>query len=242
MFLSLERKLTTEVMKASKITHRNETRIRIDFPYNAETISKLRQISDARWSKTLGAWHVPYNSEAFEKLRALFPDLTPNPSPSGDGNLERGEISSVVMIGRELNTSMTSHDLSQQADTSRLIKKSITTEPTAENTLHERIGHDLSLRKLNDISIDITESQIILKLPKNDVDIQFIRSFKYARWNNSQFYWTVPTFGKNADKLKSYFAGRNVKVTEHEPTVPLNTSLHMVILSHLRSRKLWSEL
>ena len=49
-------------MKASKITHRNETRIRVDFPYNAEMVSKLRQISDARWSKTMGAWHVPYTN------------------------------------------------------------------------------------------------------------------------------------------------------------------------------------
>jgi integrase/recombinase XerD len=47
-------------MKASKIIHRNETRIRVDFPYDAAITQKLREIPDARWSKTMGAWHVPY--------------------------------------------------------------------------------------------------------------------------------------------------------------------------------------
>jgi integrase/recombinase XerD len=59
-------------MKASKVTHRNEIRIRIDFSYNAEWVSKLRQIPDARWSKTMGAWHVPYTKEAFGRLKQLF--------------------------------------------------------------------------------------------------------------------------------------------------------------------------
>ena len=62
-------------MKASKITHRSVARIRVDFPYNQEMVSLLRQIADARWSKTLGAWHIPYTKEAFGQLKALFPNL-----------------------------------------------------------------------------------------------------------------------------------------------------------------------
>jgi len=42
-------------MKAYKIVHRSEIRIRVDFEYNAELVSKLRQITYARWSKTMGA-------------------------------------------------------------------------------------------------------------------------------------------------------------------------------------------
>lgn len=41
-------------MKASKIIHRNVARIRVDFPYNQEMVSLLRQIADACWSKTVG--------------------------------------------------------------------------------------------------------------------------------------------------------------------------------------------
>ena len=62
-------------MKASKILHRSEIRIRVDFGYNAELMSKLRQIADARWSKTMGAWHIPYTKEAFGQLKERFPDV-----------------------------------------------------------------------------------------------------------------------------------------------------------------------
>jgi len=47
-------------MKASNITHHNELRIRVDFPYNQELVSQLKKIPDTRWSKTFGAWHVPF--------------------------------------------------------------------------------------------------------------------------------------------------------------------------------------
>ena len=62
-------------MKASKISHRGEHRIKVDFPYNQEFVSKLKQVSDARWSRTQGAWHIPYTQEAFRELKELFPDV-----------------------------------------------------------------------------------------------------------------------------------------------------------------------
>ena len=61
-------------MKASRIKHRDEDRIKIDFPYNQEIASKLKRITDAKWSQTLRAWHIPYNKEAFDQLKNLFPE------------------------------------------------------------------------------------------------------------------------------------------------------------------------
>lgn len=62
-------------MKASKIVHKNETRIKIDFPYNQVIATKLRQIPDARWSKTHNAWHIPDTKPASELLINLFPEI-----------------------------------------------------------------------------------------------------------------------------------------------------------------------
>jgi integrase/recombinase XerD len=62
-------------MRASKIVHKNEDRIKIDFPINAENIRKLRQITDAKWSLTHHSWHIPYKKEAFKMLKKLFPEL-----------------------------------------------------------------------------------------------------------------------------------------------------------------------
>ncbi|MEI7587735.1 hypothetical protein [Runella sp.] len=63
------------MIKASKILHRNEDRIKVDFPYNREISLLLKQIPDAQWSKSHGAWHIPYTKTAFEELKSLFPDI-----------------------------------------------------------------------------------------------------------------------------------------------------------------------
>src|SRR5664280_582805 len=63
-------------MKATKVTHHKEIRIRVDFPYNSLLTLQLKQIPDAKWSKTMGAWHIPYTKEAFNQLKELFPELT----------------------------------------------------------------------------------------------------------------------------------------------------------------------
>jgi len=62
-------------MKACKIVHKNENRIKIDFPFNQEIASKLKQIPDAKWSKTYKAWHIPYDKAAFALLKNLFPEI-----------------------------------------------------------------------------------------------------------------------------------------------------------------------
>jgi superfamily II DNA helicase RecQ len=77
-------------MKAFKTTHRNETRICIDFPYNAEIKARLKQIPDIRWSQTLKAWHIPYTNEAIEQLKTMFPDIE-----YSDGN-QKSETSAYV--------------------------------------------------------------------------------------------------------------------------------------------------
>lgn len=63
------------MIKATKIIHKEETRIKVDFPYNHEFIRILRQIEDAKWSQTHKAWHIPYTQEAFGKLKLMFPEI-----------------------------------------------------------------------------------------------------------------------------------------------------------------------
>lgn len=61
-------------MNISKITHRDESRIKVEFPYNQHIASLIKQVNDARWSKTHRAWHIPDTQDAFLKLSTLFPE------------------------------------------------------------------------------------------------------------------------------------------------------------------------
>lgn len=62
-------------MRATKIIHRGESRIQVDFPYNQEIATLIKQIRDAKWSRTIGAWHIPYGKNEFNQLKALFPQI-----------------------------------------------------------------------------------------------------------------------------------------------------------------------
>ena len=130
-------------MKASKIVHKREERIKIDFPFNQEIVSKIRQIPDARWSKTHGAWHVPFSKDAYNQLIRLFPDI---------------EISKL----RNVETS------SPTISTPKIeIVEKVIPLPAKQ-----------SFTNINEITIELSGKSIVLKMPKNETDIQFIRTFQ----------------------------------------------------------------
>lgn len=62
-------------MNACSIIHKNEKRIKVEFPNSKESTQLIKQISDAKWSTTMKSWHIPYTKEAFEHLKNLFPEI-----------------------------------------------------------------------------------------------------------------------------------------------------------------------
>ena len=62
-------------MKATKITHKGEFRIKLQIPYNQEYIATLKKNLHAQWSKTLSAWHVAYSVESYHSLKKYFPEI-----------------------------------------------------------------------------------------------------------------------------------------------------------------------
>jgi integrase/recombinase XerD len=59
-----------------------------------------------------------------------------------------------------------------------------------------------------DVSIEVAGRRIFLKMPKNNTDVQFVRSFRYANWDANAFVWIIPHYKNNLDLLKDYFGER----------------------------------
>ena len=68
----------------------------------------------------------------------------------------------------------------------------------------------------SEITLEIYRKQLILKMPKNEVDISFIRQIRYSRWIKNNFHWSIPNYPGNSELIQSYFKDRLTKVT----TVP----------------------
>jgi len=73
------------ILKVSKIVHKSQPRIKIDFPYNPELLYKVKQIPGAQWSKTLSTWHLPDNQESINLLAKSF-GVKLNETIPNDGN------------------------------------------------------------------------------------------------------------------------------------------------------------
>ena len=201
-------------MKASKILHRSEIRIRVDFGYNAELMSKLRQIADARWSKTMGAWHIPYTKEAFGQLKERFPDV------------EYEAKAKPILASKEASTKINSNENISQIK--HLIKKNVdAVDNTEKNVLLKKVN--ISDKLKSKIEITITPIHLFVKLPKNETDIQFLKSFKYAKWDQANFHWVVPNYKRNLSLLQSYFEQHSLQINEKVPLRVINETEQPII-------------
>ena len=187
-------------MQLSKITHRRELRIRVDFAYNAEATARLKQIPDARWSQSLKCWHVPYTKEVFEQLKELFPEVEyekSNPSAKSiiDNTTKNNVASKTLTEASIQNEQLTviktpkTNLVLKKAEHNNAIAKIIETNPTTTT-------------KSVEIRITVTKKRLFVQLPKNDTDTQFLASFRYVHWNNTNKQWIVPNYGKNFELIR----------------------------------------
>jgi site-specific recombinase XerD len=160
-------------MKASKTEIEGETRIKVEFPYDKETVEKIKSISGARWCPSAKAWHLPYKKESFAKLKEFFPDIE---YPKKPGGSEKGSFR-------------------------------LPDGGTGKN--HEEFW-------AADVCVEVTGRRIILKLPKNKLDIHFITSLRYSRWDRRQFCWIIPNYPGNLDLIVDYFKDRIRDLIIHE--------------------------
>jgi len=93
----------------------------------------------------------------------------------------------------------------------------------SDNTENNQNINDLKINKTNNIDqkihIDVIGRQIIVKMPKDEIDIKFILSLRYSRWDKSQYCWIVPNYQGNIDLIKDYFNNRIAKLQIHEEII-----------------------
>lgn len=188
------------VIQISKITYKDSLRIKIDVPFNAEASSKIRQIPDARWSQSLRSWHIPYTKSGYAKLIDLFRDdeiVINDPVPA-------------IVVSTEINKQLSPKTVVPPEKIKPDSPAAVV--PPQADVLNNKNLVDFSkpipnsLR--NQITIEVAGRRLILRMPKNDVDIQFVRTFQYVQWNANIHAWIVPHYKRNLDILKEYFGLR----------------------------------
>jgi integrase/recombinase XerD len=171
-------------MKISKVIHKGQARIKVDFPYNQHFTAIIKQIKDARWSQKLKAWHIPDEKNSFYALKALFPE---------------------VRFEEEQETA---------TSTAEVANSKTTEQP--ENKQFEQKNTILSTFDKSKIYVEVIGRKIIVKMPKNDIDVKFILTLRYSKWEKEQFFWTIPNYPGNLEMIVNYFGNRLHNLTVHE--------------------------
>ena len=191
------------MMKISKIIHRDQDRIMLQFPFDKERVALVKQIEGAKWSQTRKAWHIPDTTEAFERLLAMFPEMEFAPAD---------------------------FQTAQMPDT----QPSIQTKTNNEKTAPAIAGSDLHRQQssYSDIVVEVSPKSIFVKMPKNEADIQFVRNFKFVRWDKINFIWVIPNYGNNIEMIKNYFNTRITRfetrqIAAHKP-IPIATANEII--------------
>ena len=189
-----------------KISHHNQDRIKVDFPYNQEIAAAIRQIPDAKWSRTHKAWHIPDTQQAIGQLKTLFPD-----------SVFDGDLQPPVAV---------QHPIPQ---------------PTAPVVATAPI----SLPITTGVVLEKLDAKIIIRMPKNDIDVRFILGFNYVRWDKPGRFWIVPNYKDNLQQIQTYFGNRISQVVDHQTVIGAETlvqprpkSPHDVLIYRHNARRL----
>ena len=89
--------------------------------------------------------------------------------------------------------------------------------PSAKWREDNTTANELSSQKVGVIKAEVFTKKILLKMPKNDADIIFVKGILYSRWLPKDFIWQIPNYPGNLDKLKQYF-GESLEVINHYET------------------------
>ena len=154
-------------IRISKVVHRGETRLKLDFDYDTAKIKLVKEIPDYVWSQSLKAWLIPDTDESLDKLRKSFNDF----ELIFDKNI-LGEV-----------------------------------KPSLPPVMQE---------VKSNVSIEVINRKILLKIPKNEADIKFIKTLRYSRWDNNMRLWEIPDYPGNLDLIQDYFKERISGIVIHD--------------------------
>ncbi|MCX6309393.1 MAG: hypothetical protein NTY32_11365, partial [Bacteroidia bacterium] len=211
----------------SKITHRDAQRLLVAIPYTNHNIQQIKQIPGATFSRTLNSWHIPFTKDAYSKLSTLFPHdefikaESTQPDDSKTAALIVQSVSAQIplephsTIQNPIETIKPDSEL-PKLDTNRL--KSDTSPNNQESQIPAFFSNPTYYET---ISIEVAARRLILRMPKNDTDVQFVLTFRFAVWNAGIRAWIIPHYKSNLDIIIKYFGTRMDSVI-HQPTYDFN--------------------
>jgi integrase/recombinase XerD len=210
---------------AERVVHKGANRIALIFPFDRELITLVKELPEARWSKTLNCWHLPDNQETLEKIVMTLGD---------NSTLDVSAISKLSMDFSNNEVEVISNELlqetvkSDQHSTRSLSfdeeaagkgfklsssSKGIRTEVVASKTGYGPV----------EFTIDESDGRLIIRFTgRYDKEwIKELKSYGRAWFDQVRLEWLLGWSKMKVDSLSDYFSSKGVEVIVKKAYVPL---------------------
>lgn len=165
--------------------HRGIQVVLIHFVKDFELTTAVKSIASCRWSQSFKSWYVPYSMDALYEIK--------------------NKLGSLCTINAEPLKQMLRQQKQTQVET--IVTENIKYGDSIQN--ENNIGFTTGIF----VSIQVFAKKIVIKIPKKDLDTQFLLSFRYCRWDSKQYQWIIPNYGTNLELIKKYFNERITEIT-----------------------------
>ena len=179
-------------IKITKIIHRDEPKLKLDFAFDYQTISLIKQIDRSTWSRTHKAWLLPDTEDSVRRLKELI-------------RQEDLMFDSDIDVKPE---AITQKELIRQEDL--MFDRDIDVKPPIISQ-----AVDKPLDEIQNVKIEVINRKILIKLPKNEDDIKFIKTLRYFKWSKNDYLWEVPDYPGNLDLIRDFFGKRIADIKIH---------------------------
>ncbi len=186
----------------TKIEHRGEIRIGLNFEKNQDWANKVKTIPGRKWSATKRCWHIPYSASSFEKLKSLFDERQIeiiNPKVKQ----HRGEVPPLVKAEENENTRKDNDD--QKLYEQAFAKWNDYDTPLSfeDYQLGDEIRKKVVGNKI--IAKRVDEKWLALFVPGDKKKwIAVVKNISGRKWVVEKSYWKVPNVKMSFRQLKQY--------------------------------------
>jgi integrase/recombinase XerD len=66
------------------------------------------------------------------------------------------------------------------------------------------------------VQIEIFGKKIILRMAKNEADVQFVLGLRFSKWNKAERFWEIPVYQGSLERIQHYFGERISQTIRHE--------------------------
>lgn len=195
----------------SKINHKGSTRILLSFPQDAQTLERIKSLSQVAYTKTHKGWHLPYTKEAWTSFKALGlkyeviesqeeTKMYPNPNigtPSITPLYDDVALSHPKHIDQSGTASPPSESDIASIATDLVV-------PSVHPSHGDSKGTDIHSKK-GGRSIQFSGGNFYISIYYNDDDIRFLKSLK-GYWQGKIKKWIVKATSDNLDSLQQRYA------------------------------------